>query len=147
MNTARPVSMQRVRLAIASRNLAFQEVAEGQWQQSCQHCIMMVGIEAPAILRFKARSRRSFHDDGSLGDLRRYVTASNRKRAFPKAYLEALDVAGTYTVSAEVNRLIASGLSELQFNAFIEHATHALLSFFSDFERVGPLQSIGAADA
>lgn len=53
---------------------------------------------------------------------------SNRNRAFPKAYIEAFETPGKYTVGVETCRLITSGLSEAQFNDFLEHAFLVLTS-------------------
>ena len=45
-----------------------------------------------------------------------------------------LVVAGDYTLGAETSRRVSSGLSEAQFNDFLEHAFLVLTAFFQEFE-------------
>ncbi|WP_164996683.1 YbjN domain-containing protein [Actinomyces minihominis] len=134
MTEPRPVDINRVRAALQSRDHFFHEVKAGTWQQDHDTYVTTWTVEEGKILRFKARSARRYHGNQTLDRLARYVTLSNRNRVFPKAYIEPLDVSGLYTVSAESNRLITFGLSEVQFNAFLEHALYVLASFFQDFE-------------
>ena len=134
MPTPRPVSMQRIRGAFDSLHMPFQEVGSGLWQQVQATHVVCGTVEGGKILCFKGTSTRTYTADEDLVQLGHFVTMSNRNRAFPKAYIEAFETPGKYTVGAETSRLITSGLSEAQFNDFLEHAFLVITSFFQEFE-------------
>lgn len=138
MHTLRPVSMQRICRVIGADDLCLEGTETVIRLDLDQEWVLTCSLDDPSVLHFKAQSKRRFRGPTNLEKLGRFVTLSNRSRAFPKAYVEIVRSPSTYTVSAEVNRLVASGLSDLQFNAFVEHALYTLASFFKEFERQVP---------
>ena len=134
MSTPRPVSMQRIRGAFDSLHIPLQEVSSGLWQQVNPGYVINGTVEGGNILCFKAVSTRCFTTREELIELGHFITTSNRGKAFPKSYMEPLVVAGDYTLGAETSRRVSSGLSEAQFNDFLEHAFLVLTAFFQEFE-------------
>lgn len=141
MNILRPVSMQRIRHGVnaSSHSVSLEGAGPVAHWDLGGCCTLTCSLDDPAVLHFKAQSKRRFRGPENFRHLARFVTSSNRSQAFPKAYVETLANPAVYTVSAEVNRLVTSGLSNLQFNAFIEHTLHTLSAFFKQFDRAaGP---------
>lgn len=136
MNTLRPVSMQRIHRVISTHDVSLEGVGSVAHWDLGGYCTLTCSLDDPAVLHFKGQSKRHFRGPESFQQLAHFVTQSNRSRAFPKAYVESLSFPIAYTVSAEVNRLVTSGLSNLQFNAFIEHTLHTLTDFFKEFDRM-----------
>lgn len=134
MKTLRPVSMQRVRGALDTYHLDVEVAENGSWMVRTLTHVLTVGLEDSDILHFKITSTRRFAGREALLRLREHVNTRNQSNIGPKAYLERVGKTGFYTVSAEVSRLVRSGLSELQFSACTEESVHMLYAFITDLE-------------
>lgn len=134
MNTLRPISMQRIHDALDTQHLDVDVAADGSWMVRTPTHSLSASLSNPNVLHFKATSTRKFSDPDTLLRLRTHVNASNQAMIGPKSYLEQVGRTRYCTVSAEVSRLVKSGLSELQFAACTEEAVHVLYSFFADLE-------------
>lgn len=142
MRKLRPVSMQRIRGALDTQHLDVEVSSSGTWMVATPTHVLTADLNDPHILHFKATSAREFVGIDAFKRLSKLVNDSNRKKVSPKAYIEKIDDGRTYTVSAEMSRLVRSGLSEVQFSAFCEEAVHVLYSFFSDLEATVTLEDI-----
>lgn len=141
MRKLRPVSMQRIRGALDTQHLKVEVSSSGSWMVTTPTHVLTADLNDPHILHFKATSTREFVGHAAFARLSQLVNDSNQEKISPKAYIEKAGGGRTYTVSAEVSRLVKSGLSGVQFSAFCEEAVHVLYSFFGDLEAAVTLEA------
>lgn len=134
MKTLRPVSMQRIRGALDTQHLDVEVGENGSWLVRAHTHVLTADLADPDILHFKVTSTRRFAGPEVMVRLREHVNALNQSTIGPKAYVEKVGKTHFYTVSAEVSRLVKSGLSEVQFTACTEESAHMLYSFIADLE-------------
>lgn len=145
MKTLRPVSMQRIRGALDMQHLDVEVGANGSWMVRTPTHVLTANLEDPNVLHFKVTSTRRFSDVAAMIRLRQHTNALNQATIGPKAYVEKVGETNSYTVSAEVSRLVKSGLSELQFSAWTEECVHILYSFIADLETKLGREGVGNA--
>ena len=113
-----PVSTDRIRDLLRSRDVRFGDYNEGELAYLTPNAAFFWNATNPQILQLRAQWRGIARTPEQFGELAREVAACNSTRTGPKAYLAPLEDGSQYGLIAECNIVVMSGLTQAQLDNF-----------------------------
>lgn len=129
-----PVSTDRIRDLLRSRDVRFGDYNEGELAYLTPNAAFFWNATNPQILQLRAQWRGIARTPEQFGELAREVAACNATRTGPKAYLAPLEDGAQYGLIAECNIVVLSGLTQAQLDHFFETSMAMIMGFFADLE-------------
>ena len=129
-----PVSTDRIRDLLRSRDVRFGDYNEGELAYLTPNAAFFWNATNPQILQLRAQWRGIARTPEQFGELAREVAACNSTRTGPKAYLAPLEDGSQYGLIAECNVVVMSGLTQAQLDNFFETSMSMIMGFFADLE-------------
>ena len=129
-----PVSTDRIRDLLRSRDVRFGDYNEGELAYLTPNAAFFWNATNPQILQLRAQWRGIARTPEQFGELAREVAACNSMRTGPKAYLAPLEDGTQYGLIAECNVVVMSGLTQAQLDNFFETSMSMIMGFFADLE-------------
>lgn len=129
-----PVSTDRIRDLLRSRDVRFGDYNEGELAYLTPNAAFFWNATNPQILQLRAQWRGIARTPEQFGELAREVAACNSTRTGPKAYLAPLEDGTQYGLIAECNVVVMSGLTQAQLDNFFETSMSMIMGFFADLE-------------
>ena len=129
-----PVSTDRIRDLLRSRDVRFGDYNEGELAYLTPNAAFFWNATNPQILQLRAQWRGIARTPEQFGELAREVAACNSTRTGPKAYLAPLEDGSQYGLIAECNIVVMSGLTQAQLDNFFETSMSMIMGFFADLE-------------
>lgn len=129
-----PVSTDRIRDLLRSRDVRFGDYNEGELAYLTPNAAFFWNATNPQILQLRAQWRGIARTPEQFGELAREVAACNATRTGPKAYLAPLEDGSQYGLIAECNIVVMSGLTQAQLDNFFETSMSMIMGFFADLE-------------
>lgn len=129
-----PVSTDRIRDLLRSRDVRFGDYNEGELAYLTPNAAFFWNATNPQILQLRAQWRGIARTPEQFGELAREVAACNSTRTGPKAYLAPLEDGSQYGLIAECNVVVMSGLTQAQLDNFFETSMSMIMGFFADIE-------------
>lgn len=133
-----PVSTDRIRDLLRSRDVRFGDYNEGELAYLTPNAAFFWNATNPQILQLRAQWRGIARTPEQFGELAREVAACNSTRTGPKAYLAPLEDGSQYGLIAECNVVVMSGLTQAQLDNFFETSMSMIMGFFADLELTLP---------
>ena len=121
MAASSPVSTDRIRDLLRSRDVRFGDYNEGELAYLTPNAAFFWNATNPQILQLRAQ-------------LAREVATRNSTRTGPKAYVAPLEDGTQYGLIAECNIVVLSGLTQTQLDHFFETSMSMIMGFFADLE-------------
>ena len=134
MASSSPVSTDRIRDLLRSRDVRFGDYNEGELAYLTPNAAFFWNATTPQILQLRAQWRGIARTPEQFGELAREVAACNATRTGPKAYLAPLEDGAQYGLIAECNIVVLSGLTQAQLDHFFETSMAMIMGFFADLE-------------
>ena len=138
MAASSPVSTDRIRDLLRSRDVRFGDYNEGELAYLTPNAAFFWNATNPQILQLRAQWRGIARTPEQFGELAREVAACNSTRTGPKAYLAPFEDGRRYGLIAECDIVATNGLSEAQLDTFFETSMSMIMGFFSDLEETLP---------
>lgn len=132
--TSSPVSTDRIRDLLRSRDVRFGDYNEGELAYLTPNAAFFWNATNPQILQLRAQWRGIARTPEQFGKLAREVAACNSTRTGPKAYVAPLEDGAQYGLIAECNVVVMSGLTQAQLDNFFETSMSMIMGFFADLE-------------
>ena len=129
-----PVSTDRIRDLLRSRDVRFGDYNEGELAYLTPNAAFFWNATNPQILQLRAQWRGIARTPEQFGELAREVAACNSTRTGPKAYVAPLEDGTQYGLIAECNVVVMSGLTQAQLDNFFETSMSMIMGFFADLE-------------
>ena len=129
-----PVSTDRIRDLLRSRDVRFGDYNEGELAYLTPNAAFFWNATNPQILQLRAQWRGIARTPEQFGELAREIAACNSTRTGPKAYLAPLEDGTQYGLIAECNVVVMSGLTQAQLDNFFETSMSMIMGFFADLE-------------
>ena len=129
-----PVSTDRIRDLLRSRDVRFGDYNEGELAYLTPNAAFFWNATNPQILQLRAQWRGIARTPEQFGELAREVAACNATRTGPKAYVAPLEDGAQYGLIAECNIVVLSGLTQAQLDHFFETSMAMIMGFFADLE-------------
>ena len=129
-----PVSTDRIRDLLRSRDVRFGDYNEGELAYLTPNAAFFWNATNPQILQLRAQWRGIARTPEQFGELAREVAACNATRTGPKAYLAPLEDGAQYGLIAECNIVVLSGLTQAQLDHFFETSMAMIMGLFADLE-------------
>ena len=129
-----PVSTDRIRDLLRSRDVRFGDYNEGELAYLTPNAAFFWNATNPQILQLRAQWRGIARTPEQFGELAREIAACNSTRTGPKAYLAPLEDGSQYGLIAECNVVVMSGLTQAQLDNFFETSMSMIMGFFADLE-------------
>lgn len=129
-----PVSTDRIRDLLRSRDVRFGDYNEGELAYLTPNAAFFWNATNPQILQLRAQWRGIARTPEQFGELAREIAACNSTRTGPKAYLVPLEDGTQYGLIAECNVVVMSGLTQAQLDNFFETSMSMIMGFFADLE-------------
>ncbi|WP_455159719.1 YbjN domain-containing protein [Schaalia cardiffensis] len=136
--SATPVSTERVRDLLSSRDLNFGEYSEAELVVPTRNAVYFWNTSNPQILQVRAQWRGIAEDDTQFSALVDEIASCNSTRSGPKAYLAPLEDSSRYGLIAECNVVAMDGLTQAQLDGFYETSLSMIMGFFADLEKALP---------
>ena len=134
MAASSPVSTDRIRDLLRSRDVRFGDYNEGELAYLTPNAAFFWNATNPQILQLRAQWRGIARTPEQFGELAREIAACNATRTGPKAYLAPLEDGSQYGLIAECNVVVMSGLTQAQLDNFFETSMSMIMGFFADLE-------------
>ena len=138
MATSTPVSTDRIRELLTSRNVKFGDYNDSELVYLAPNAAFFWNATNPQILQLRAQWRGIASTKAQFTALVEEVGRCNATRSCPKAYLAPLEDGIRYGLGAECNIIVMSGLTPAQLDTFFETAMSMIMSFFTDVEAALP---------
>ena len=138
MATSTPVSTDRIRELLTSRNVKFGDYNDSELVYLAPNAAFFWNATNPQILQLRAQWRGIASPKAQFTALVEEVERCNATRSGPKAYLAPLEDGIRYGLGAECNIVVMSGLTPAQLDTFFETAMSMIMSFFADIEAALP---------
>ena len=132
--TSLPVSTDRIRDLLRSRDVHFGDYNEGELAYLTPNAAFFWNATNPQILQLRAQWRGIARTPEEFGELAREVAQCNATRTGPKAYVAPLEDGAQYGLIAECNIVVLSGLTQAQLDHFFETSMSMIMGFFADLE-------------
>ena len=132
--TSSPVSTDRIRDLLRSRDVRFGDYNEGELAYLTPNAAFFWNATNPQILQLRAQWRGIARTPEQFGELAREVATCNSTRTGPKAYVAPLEDGTQYGLIAECNIVVLSGLTQAQLDHFFETSMSMIMGFFADLE-------------
>ena len=132
--TSSPVSTDRIRDLLRSRDVRFGDYNEGELAYLTPNAAFFWIATNPQILQLRAQWRGIARTPEQFGELAREVATCNSTRTGPKAYVAPLEDGTQYGLIAECNIVVLSGLTQAQLDHFFETSMSMIMGFFADLE-------------
>ena len=134
VSASSPVSTDRIRDLLRSRDVRFGDYNEGELAYLTPNAAFFWNATNPQILQLRAQWRGIARTPEQFGELAREVATCNSTRTGPKAYVAPLEDGSQYGLIAECNVVVMSGLTQTQLDNFFETSMSMIMGFFADLE-------------